>query len=461
VSTSPDRALDLALSALSPAPAGLLVALSGGLDSSALLSLTAPWALAHGVPLRAAHVDHGMRASSVEDARWCATLCARLGVPLDTVTLSPPPHSQSHARARRSGHLAMLALAHGADTILTAHHADDVLETALINLTRGASSGGMSSLARPTAPLQVAPDALGLRWCRPLLACSRDALERYWGEREHATDPTNETDAYRRNRVRHHALPALLDEPGAREGALATVANLADEARALEARAAALADRTWRRQTPLRVEVDLDALDRCDPHPAERAALWRALTRALPSTRGWSRLHLDALTEMSRRGGPAAFDLPGARAERAGAVMVVEASPTRGATVDRVAVEVPLDTSRAGRLRWFGGTLSWVPGEPPPGRSGPLEASLPAGPADAITLRGVRPGDRVCVGRGERPAKEIARAARVPSRDRWRAPLVCVSGEPVWLAGAHTPAPPGAPGAPRVWMLWSPPEVGK
>ncbi len=453
-----ERALGHALDALTPAPTGLLVALSGGLDSSALLTLTALWARDRGVPLSAAHVDHGMRASSVEDARWCTELCEDLGVALDVVTLTTPPPSQAHARARRAGHLAMLALARGADTILTAHHADDVLETALINLTRGASSRGVASLVRPTAPLSVAPAPLGLRLCRPLLACSRSAIERFWGERAHAVDPTNETDAYRRNRVRHHVLPALLAEPGAREGALTTVSNLAGEASALEEHTRALARRTWVARTPLRVVVDLDALDAAAPPLAELAALWRAASDTLASTRGWSRVHLDALTKMAHRDGPDALDLPGARAERAGAFMTLEASATRGATAGRVAVEVPLDLARPGRVRWFGGTLSWVPGEPPPGRVGPLEASVGAPVEGGVTLRGILPGDRVPTPRGARAAKELARAAKIASRNRWRAPLLCMSGRPTWLVGAHVVPTPNDVGMERVWMVWSPPR---
>ena len=161
---------------------------------------------------------------------------------------------------------------------------------------------------------------------------------------------------------------------------------------------------------------------------------------------------------MASGDGPDAIDLPGARATRTNGALTVEASPGRGDTVDRVAVEVPLDVSRAGRVRWFGGTLSWVPGEPPARRTGPLEASLHVPTAEVVTLRGIRPGDRVRTRGGQRALKEIARAARISVAERWRAPVVCVSGSPCWLAGANVPFHTVASDAVPVWMVWSPPR---
>ncbi len=377
---------------------------------------------------------------------------------LDVVRLSPSPRSQARARARRAANLALLALAHGADTILTAHHEDDVLETALMNLTRGASSAGIASLAREVAPIAGVPGALGVRWCRPMLGCSRRSLERFWGERAHAIDPSNETDDYRRNRVRRNVLPALLEEPGARSGALATIGHLADEARALEARAASMADLSWSRVTPLRVQLDLTTLGAASHHDADLAAHWRLLGRALPSTGGWTRAHLIALSEMARGEGAGEIVLPGAHASRRGDRMIVEVFSGRGAPA-RVAHPVTLDTSSPGQVRWFGGTLSWTRGATSDGSLGPCEAHITA-PALALTLRGIQPGDRLDSGGRVLKLKELARAAEVHARERWRAPCVCVRDAPIWLVGvrrgARAEAPAGGVGV--VSLRWYPAE---
>ncbi len=188
----------------------LLVALSGGRDSVALLHLL----LEQGCTLFACHVHHGIRGQGAdEDAAFCRGLCASLGVPLELLRLDAPARAaeagESLELAARRLRLAALAEARdrvGAAAIALAHHEDDQAETALFRLARGA--------AGPRAMRAVSEDVGGHRgiWLRPLLLCRRAALTAWLESRGLCwrDDATNDDPACcTRNALRHEVLPAL------------------------------------------------------------------------------------------------------------------------------------------------------------------------------------------------------------------------------------------------------------
>jgi tRNA(Ile)-lysidine synthase len=218
-------------------PGRYLVAFSGGLDSTVLLHALASARQPHGVPLVAAHVDHGLQPASGEWSAWCRSFAATLGIDFVALTVEVDRQSglglEAAARAARYGALTEL-LGEG-DWLLSAHHRDDQAETLLLNLTRGSGPAGLAGIgeSRP----------LGAGWLvRPLLGVSRETLEEY--ARGHSlewiTDPSNEDPQFDRNYLRHEVLP-LLDArwPGVAER-LGRSASLAGEAAALLAELAAL-----------------------------------------------------------------------------------------------------------------------------------------------------------------------------------------------------------------------------
>ena len=177
----------------------ILVALSGGADSTALLlSLQAC-----GCELAAAHLNHCLRGSeSDRDEDFVRALCARLGVPLTVERADVRAHAAAQgcgieeaARSLRYAFLERAADAVGADWIATAHTADDNLETVLFHLTRGTGTRGMAGI----------PPRRG-RIIRPLLGATRTEIEAYLaGKGEpYVTDSSNLTDAHTRNRIRSY-----------------------------------------------------------------------------------------------------------------------------------------------------------------------------------------------------------------------------------------------------------------
>jgi tRNA(Ile)-lysidine synthase len=187
--------------------AALCVALSGGVDSVALLH--AGRALVSGEPrlrLRALQVDHGLQEQSKDWTAHCRMQCDSLGVTLRVLELKLdlPKGTSVEAEARRARYAALAAALESGEFLLTGHHADDQLETVLLQLFRGA---GVAGLAAMPARAPLGP---GFH-LRPLLSVERSQLEAYaaasglsWVE-----DPMNLESRYDRAYLRHGVLPAV------------------------------------------------------------------------------------------------------------------------------------------------------------------------------------------------------------------------------------------------------------
>ena len=191
--------------------ARVLVALSGGADSVALLASLAALRQAGALAaLSACHVNHQLRAGSDADGEACAALCAMLEVSLVRVPVTVPggENVQQAARRERYRALRQAALFAGASRVATGHNRGNQAETVLLRLLRGAGARGLSGI----------PPRRGVL-VRPLLDLTRADIVAYLGRRGLAwrEDPTNATPRYARNRVRAEVMPLLEAlAPGAR-----------------------------------------------------------------------------------------------------------------------------------------------------------------------------------------------------------------------------------------------------
>ncbi len=197
--------------------AAVVLAISGGPDSTALLLLAARWrrAMRKGPKLLAVTIDHGLRAQSAAEARQVKHLAAQLGVPHRTLRWrgdKPATALQESAREARYLLLARVARAARADCIVTAHTLDDQAETVLLRMARGSGLSGLAAMAR-ASPLP-AGKAPGIMLVRPLLDIPKTrlvaTLER--AKIAFADDPSNRDPRFARARLR--ALMPML----AREG---------------------------------------------------------------------------------------------------------------------------------------------------------------------------------------------------------------------------------------------------
>lgn len=204
-----------------PAGTEVVCAVSGGADSLALLAL----AVEGGCAVTAVHVDHGARPADADrEAGVVEAAAARFGSRFERRHLDVPAGPNLEERWRDARRAALPAGA------LTGHTADDLAETVLLNLVRGAGLDGLAGIRPgPTKPI------LGLRRAETRALCSDLGLDP-------VHDPTNDDPTFRRNRVRHELVP-LLDAIAGRDVAAVLVRQaglLRDEADLLDALAADL-----------------------------------------------------------------------------------------------------------------------------------------------------------------------------------------------------------------------------
>lgn len=205
------RAMTSAGECALPPGTPLVVAVSGGPDSMALLDVLARLGPRLGLEILAHGVDHGLRPEAARELDLAEAFAATVGVRFDRTRVAVPRGGNLQARARelRWTALASAARDRGA-AIATAHHADDRAETLLMRLLRGAGARGLGVLPpRATAP--VSPPLPEITVVRPLLRARRaDILlhvERH--AVPFARDPSNEDPRYLRTSVRHAVLPLL------------------------------------------------------------------------------------------------------------------------------------------------------------------------------------------------------------------------------------------------------------
>jgi tRNA(Ile)-lysidine synthase len=300
----------LSLPAAVAADTRLWVALSGGLDSTALLhALAQRWQGQR--EIHAVHVHHGLQADADTWAAHCTALCADLDVSLDIIRVEVNRDGGQglEAAARRARHAAFAEVLHPGDVLIAAHHQDDQAETFLLRALRASGPEGLASM-RPWRRF-----ARGWLW-RPWLALPRSAIASYAQAQRLAwiEDGSNADTALDRNFLRHQILPLLQTRWPQAAAALARSAMLSGQADGLLAAQDEQALLQVRTDDPRALSVEgLRALA-----PALRARVVRRWIGQcdLPPfpARGIAQLASDLLT--ARDDGLAQFDWDGAHLRR-------------------------------------------------------------------------------------------------------------------------------------------------
>ncbi len=293
-----------------PPETPVLLALSGGADSTALLHLLSCQREKYGFPLVAAHVNHGIRgADAVHDAEFCSALAAEFGVPLFLKEADVPSmvrasgrSVEEEARLCRYSFFSDLMERENFPILVTAHHADDQAETVLFRLSRGTGLHGLCGIS----PCRAFGTGVLVR---PLLHCTRQEILSYCDRNRlsYVEDATNADISYARNRIRQKILPeleALFERPQER------IAAMCDTLREDEAFLISVAETTLRELgagEPLC--LDLKRLNQT-ALPIRRRVLLLWVEQV--GGRGAERVHLEALLHLceARRDGEEVL-LPG------------------------------------------------------------------------------------------------------------------------------------------------------
>jgi tRNA(Ile)-lysidine synthase len=287
----------------------VLVAVSGGGDSVALLHLIHRFAARRRVELTVAHLDHALRPGSAADARFVVRLAASLELPVvatrrDVAALRRKDESPEEAARRvRRAFLLEAASTSGAVAIATGHTQDDHAETILMRLARGAG---------PTALAAMTPAGPG-PFVKPLLGIERAAL-RAWLRKKKLSfreDPSNASQAFDRNRVRKLVVPALANalNPAAARHLVEAAGRLREDAAYLDALARERFD-AIARQLPGVLVVQATGLAALPRVLAARVA-HLALVAAGCDPRRISTRQIDAVVQLASAAPGTALDLPG------------------------------------------------------------------------------------------------------------------------------------------------------
>ncbi len=437
-----DLTLDAFFSRTAPVATGdlLVVAFSGGPDSTALLAGLARLASRRGLGVVAAHLDHACDPASGERAERARSLAAALGVeivvsrrPIDP-RRRPGESFEAAGRRVRYGFLEEVRRARDARFVVTAHHRDDQAETVLLRLLYGSGLEGLAGI-RPRHG----------RLVRPLLGLGRRELVaslRATGLAP-SDDPTNRDLSAARNRVRHGLLPALeAAEPGTTRR-LARVAEAALGARkviegrlraALGTAPAGSAEQGVDRRAfaGLPEPLQLHAL----------ALLHRAAGAPYPASRASARELLRQLAELGAGSGAESVrcDCPGGwRWQSAGGRLTLGHRAAREPGVPPFSytlgvpgeVEIPELglTVRVGR----GPVAPWMF----QGSRRRAALALPVRAGDRLGVRNRRPGDRIrpLGAPGTRKLKDLLIDRHVPREARDRLPLLCLGARIAWVPG--------------------------
>ncbi|MBR2621396.1 MAG: tRNA lysidine(34) synthetase TilS [Clostridia bacterium] len=275
----------------------LLLGLSGGADSRLLLHLLAKECKESGAPLHLAHVHHGIRGQEADrDEQFCRALATAYGLPIHVHHADVPALAKERgesmeavARSVRYDFFADVMKQNDLPLLVTAHHADDNLETVLLHLARGCGLAGLGGIS----PARAFERLQGAMIARPLLNCSKSDILRMCEELslDYVTDSTNEDTAYARNLVRAQVLPALAsiaDHP--EQQLVRTCQTLREDESLLRSLAEELLARELQNNA-----IRRDALSAAHPAIAKRALrLWiDSLCTQMPEA-----CHIEALMQL-------------------------------------------------------------------------------------------------------------------------------------------------------------------
>ena len=396
----------------------LMIALSGGADSVALTVLLAQARKDYGLTLFAAHLDHGIRPESAEDAAFCRSLCEALGIPFYCRRIDIPREAaqkreglETLARKRRYEWLRTCKAEASCDYIALAHHMDDQAETLLMHLGRGAGPEGLCGMRELSGDLY-----------RPLLDVRKAELVAFLCERGMSwrEDFTNGVDDTPRNALRLHAIPALEQCYPQFVRAVGRYAHSAQIESDYIGELTADYIAAHRAQGPGFVALDVE------PAPP-RALLRRALKCLSPVDVDWETLNaLEALCNQRR--GRLSLSAQW-HAERTGRrIYYMQKRPAPTETADLL----PEGTTALDGICTITATVS----APVPIRDDPMRQVLNAKALRGAVLRTRRDGDRIRpLGSGDKLLSDYLTDQKIDRPLRDRVAVVAVGNRIHWVCG--------------------------
>ncbi len=416
----------------------VLVAVSGGADSLALLYGLHALRAKLECHLHVAHLNHNLRPDADADAEFVRQHAARLDVPFSLAQVELPVLSEAAGRAARYQFYEEVAARSGATKVALGHHRDDIAETVLMHLLRGSGTTGLKGI------LPVREE----RFIRPLAGFTRQEIEAFLASMniEPRHDATNTDTRYLRNRIRHELLPLLERDynPNVKIGLNRTAEVLGAESEYLDAMAREAFEKCRVRQHEDEDSMRLDrALFRRYPLALQRRMLRYCVFEMQGHITDFYFQHCQAILDVIQGDAPnAVLALPnGLQFRRAYQCLIFERERVETGNF-AYPLAVPGNTSvRALNAEIASRVVGVDADDVPPLPDGKLAAAfdwdtirLP------LTVRNRRPGDRFQPYgmQGTKKLKDFFIDAKVPRFERDRVPLLVSGDELVWVIGYTT-----------------------
>lgn len=405
----------------------VLVGISGGPDSTALLHALVTLAPRLGIFVQAACVDHRLRPESTEEAREVVRRCHALGVDCAILCVDVAAVKKAHVSLQAAARDARLAALDGAAArsgcakVALGHTVDDQAETVLFRIVRGTGLAGLAGI----------PYERG-RFIRPLLDIRRTQILAYSHKRKlaYVSDPSNANRRFARSRIRHDILPLLAEENPRIVDALL---GLAHEAQAGRGRA-------WRAALPSDLYL-----------PGKTARVIERLVREAAGTRTVSVPSGEIVVTY----GHVAFVPQAPSSEPAIAPEAIIEQPGTYRVLPPPAPGIDITATPHDSAGSFPKVFSALPcsgsaGQGPASRPRPCHesATFDRGKLDwPLRLRPIRPGDRMAPrdGRGSRKLSDLLIDAKIPRRERALLPVLCDALGVILFVPGLRPAQCGRP----------------
>lgn len=464
----------------------MVVAASGGPDSTALVRCLASLQETHGITVHVAHLNHDFRGDEADaDAAFVEELAAGLGLPFSVAKEDPIAYQKERgissfeqgAREMRYAFLARTAHSTGAKAVAAGHTADDLAETVLLHLLRGSGLHGLRGMTE-VAPWPWPADRVGVSLFRPFLGTTKSETNAYCQElgQPFRVDSGNYLWRFTRNKVRLDLMPKLAEEynPRVREALVRLAHTAAEEVDFLEGEL----DLVWPAMASMEdggVRLSISGL--AGLHLSlQRLALRRAYMTVFGDGRRLRESHLTAMTDLVQAGaGGRTLDLPGGVIFRRGYDEVgLSRSGELASPFPKLVEEHELsfpDSAGDERVvdagRWRitvqvtagdGKQPAWASTGPEAYCVGLDRAAL----GDSGVVRTWRPGDRIQPSgmQGHKKIQDLFTDAKVPRGWRDNIPLLVCGGGVAWVVGYRTADwSMAGGGGTTLWIRFEPPGI--
>ena len=401
----------------------ILLGLSGGADSSALLIMLAEHAKQVGSRIYAAHLNHGIRGDEADrDEQFCKELCSRVGVEFFSKKLDIPSIAsasgesvETAARNARYDFFYKIMKEMGIKILATAHNADDNLETLLFNIARGTGLGGLCGIpeSRPIGDCVVIRPILTMEKEKIISFCENNGLS-------FVTDSTNADNEYTRNKIRNRIIPILKEiNPSAVRNASRMTESLKDDSLCLQSMADWFVEELGGNYS-----IELEKL--CG---SPSSIVNRALIRLYDEITGGKALeatHINAIKELARKGVPhSSISLPNgieARVENGRLCLLTKGNTNFSFDAFNVLLSNGKNEIENAGVEIFLNDLNYSKNIYKKSILLSIESDTIDG---ALVARSRAPGDKILLGGMHKSVKKLYNEKKIPLELRNRIPIIC------------------------------------